>query len=107
KVETTGNPASVHLTPDRATINADSEDISIITVSVADAQSRVVPVASNMISFELTGPGKILGVGNGDPSCHEPDVFVAQQSFQTKAVEDWRWEKILIGNTTKTNLPEI
>ncbi len=26
--------------------------------------------------FELAGPGRILGVGNGDPSSHEPDVFV-------------------------------
>jgi beta-galactosidase len=25
------------------------------------------------VHFRLTGPGKIIGVGNGDPSCHETD----------------------------------
>ena len=75
KVETTGDPAAVQLAPDRAAINADGEDVSVFTVSVADAQGRIVPVATNLIHFELSGPGKILGVGNGDPSCHEPDVF--------------------------------
>ena len=74
KIETTGAPAAVQLTPDRASINADGEDLSIITVSVADAQGRVVPTAGNLVHFELSGPGKIIGVGNGDPSCHEPDI---------------------------------
>ena len=70
KVETTGQPAAVTLTPDRARIKADGEDVSVVTVAVTDAQGRVVPVASDKIQFSLTGPGKILGVGNGDPSSH-------------------------------------
>src|ERR1019366_8269076 len=78
KVETTGEPAAVQLMPGRPTINADGEDVSVFTVSVTDAQGRVVPVASNSVSFKLDGPGKIIGVGNGDPSCHEPDVFIPQ-----------------------------
>ena len=76
KVETTGAPAAVRLTPDRATINADGEDVSVITVSVADAQGHLVPNASNKVYFNLSGPGNIIGVGNGDPSSHEPDVFL-------------------------------
>ena len=76
KVETTGAPAAIQLTPDRSTINADGEDVSVFTVAVTDAQGRVVPVATDLIHFELSGPGKILGVGNGDPSCHEPDVYL-------------------------------
>ncbi|HNW40700.1 MAG TPA: hypothetical protein PKN08_02235, partial [Opitutaceae bacterium] len=32
-----------------------------------------VPTASDKIRFTLTGPAKLIGVGNGDPSCHEPD----------------------------------
>ncbi len=90
KVETTGAAAALKLTPDRASINADGEDLSIITVAVTDAAGRVVPVAADHVDFDLDGPGKIIGVGNGDPSCHEPDVYVAAQPGRTVALRDWR-----------------
>jgi len=106
KVETTGAPAAIQLTPDRSTINADGEDVSVFTVAAIDAQGRVVPVAVDLIRFELSGPGKIIGVGNGDPSCHEPDVYLPVLPSHSVAVNDgWRWEK-----TTRpwdANLPEF
>jgi len=92
KIETTGEPASVQLTPNRATINADGEDVSVITVSVTDAKGRVVPVAGNKINFAIEGAGKILGVGNGDPSSHEPDTFIGQPPVRDIAVNNWRWQ---------------
>jgi beta-galactosidase len=105
KVETTGAPAAVQLTPDRSAINADGEDVSVFTVAVTDAQGRVVPVAENMIHFELSGPGKILGVGNGDPSCHEPDVYLPVWTSESVAANDgWRWENI--SDPWKPSLPE-
>lgn len=36
----------------------------------------MVPTAANEITLTLSGPGKIIGVGNGDPSSHEPDQFL-------------------------------
>lgn len=80
--QTTGAPAFVDLTPDRNVIRADGEDLSIITVSVRDEPGRIVPTASNLVHFEIQGPGKIIGVGNGDPSCHEPDQYPAQSGWQ-------------------------
>ena len=71
--ETTDAPAQIKLVPDRASIVADAQDVSVITVSVLDSQNRVVPIANNEITFEIYGPGKIIGVGNGDPSSHETD----------------------------------
>jgi beta-galactosidase len=32
-----------------------------------------VPTANHLVKFELTGPGAIIGVGNGNPLCHEPE----------------------------------
>jgi len=90
KDETTGEPAAVQLTPDRATINADGEDVAVVTVAVLDAQGRTVPVAGNLVNFEITGPGKIIGVGNGDPSCHEADVDSAPSTGHALALEHWR-----------------
>jgi len=71
--ETTGAPAAIKLTSDRPAINADGEDVALITVAVLDSKNRIVPVADNEITFELTGHGKVIGVGNGDPSSHEAD----------------------------------
>ena len=71
--ETTAAPALIKLTPDRAAIDADGRDVSVITVAVLDAKNRIAPVADNEITFELYGPARIIGVGNGNPSSHEAD----------------------------------
>lgn len=54
----------------------------MVTVSALDAQGRFVPVAGNEVRFALSGPGKIIGVGNGDPSCHEPDKFPEKEPWK-------------------------
>ena len=105
KVETTGDAVQIQLTPDRKTINADGEDVAIFTVSALDAQGRPVPVAQNKINFSIEGNGRILGVGNGDPSCHEPDVFVPTAPARNLAVENWRWELAPIPKN-RSALPE-
>ncbi|MHB1023797.1 MAG: beta-galactosidase GalA [Acidobacteriaceae bacterium] len=81
KRETTGLPAAIILRPDRLTITADGHDISVVAVEVVDAQGRIVPTAANMIQFQVTGVGKVIGVGNGDPSCHEPDKASQRSAF--------------------------
>jgi beta-galactosidase len=73
KRETTGAPAKIVLRPDRPTIAADGEDVSNVEVQVVDAQGRIVPTAGHEITFTVSGAGRILGIGNGDPSCHESD----------------------------------
>lgn len=105
KVETIGASASVVLTPDRAVINADGEDLSMITVSVVDREGRVVPVAADKITFALEGRGRIIGVGNGDPSCHEPDVYFSKPILRTQSLGDWRWDNV--ADTYAANLPEV
>ena len=105
KVETTGDAVQIQLTPDRKTINADGEDVSVFTVSATDAQGRAVPVAQNKINFSVAGAGKILGVGNGDPSSHEPDTFIPNQPVRAIAVNDWRWQSVEVPNRARV-LPE-
>jgi beta-galactosidase len=79
KVQTSGAPAAIGMFADRSAINADGQDVSVITVQVNDAQGRFDATAGNEIAFAIEGSGKIIGVGNGDPSCHEPDVFLSGQ----------------------------
>lgn len=79
--ETTGAPASLVLHPDRAEINADGEDVAFCVVEVQDAQGRVVPITENDIAFKVSGPGAVIGTGNGDPTNHQPDPGANRRAF--------------------------
>jgi beta-galactosidase len=72
QVETTGAPSRLVLTPDRTTIKADGADVIVFAVSSVDSEGRHVSTANSLVNFKVTG-GRIIGVGNGDPSSHEPD----------------------------------
>lgn len=56
-------------------------------------RARGMPVAQDKVHFTLEGAGRIIGVGNGDPSCHEPDTFVLQMRTRTVALDTWRWQQ--------------
>jgi beta-galactosidase len=79
--ETTGAPARIVLTPDRARLSADGEDIAVVRVQIVDGAGRVVPTADTQVRFSVTGRGRILGVGNGDPSSHEADKAESRRAF--------------------------
>ncbi|MBC7721750.1 MAG: DUF4982 domain-containing protein, partial [Pedobacter sp.] len=73
KVETTTEPVSIELIPDRTTIVGDGWDAMPVTVRVLDAKGRPVQTSNLPIEFEVTGAGTIIGLGNGDANSHEPD----------------------------------
>jgi beta-galactosidase len=81
KRETTGPAASIRLTADRTEINADGEDIAMLKVEALDKEGRPVPIANNKIAFTLSGPAKLIGVGNGDPNCQESDKAPKRSLF--------------------------
>ncbi|WP_207513748.1 beta-galactosidase GalA [Longitalea luteola] len=93
KVETTGEPHEIILSPYKTTMLGDGKDIAVINISVADRQGREVPDAAHLIRFSLKGDArpddsvvraKIIGVGNGDPSSHEPDKYFVDSAWQRR-----------------------
>ena len=70
---TTGLGVALRLAAERTEIDADGEDVAILTVSVVDSQGRAVPTADVLVDFKVTGEGALIGVGNGDPNCQESD----------------------------------
>ena len=84
--ETAGPPAALRLSADRTRIAADGEDVSVITVEVVDAKGRPVPDADHLVRFEVAGPGRVIGVGNGDPTSHEPDRASRRRLFHGLAM---------------------
>lgn len=81
KVETSGEPAKIILVPDRDSIIADGMDAVPVRVEIRDANDRLCPLADNLIKFEINENGKIIGVGNGNPSSHEPDKAMDRKAF--------------------------
>jgi beta-galactosidase len=85
QVQTTGPAAQLRLTGNRTSLAGDGEDAAVVQVAVLDAQGRLVPTADNHVTFEIAG-GQILGVGNGDPTCHEPDRASDRSAFNGLAM---------------------
>jgi beta-galactosidase len=86
EVRTAEAPARIFLTPDRETIKADGSDLSFVTVRVVDKNGTLVPLADDLIKFELTGPGSIAGVDNGNQISHESFKANQRKAFHGMAL---------------------
>lgn len=95
--DTTGPAAKLVLRPSQSTVAADGEAVVMLAVEVQDAKGRTVPVTDNLVSFHLTGPAKIIGVGNGDPTDQSPD-----KGFSRKAFSGFCMALLQSGNTPGT-----
>ena len=73
KIETTEQASQVVIATDKTILYADGKDVTVINISILDEKGREVPTANNIITFTVSNNAKIIGVGNGDPSSHEPD----------------------------------
>ncbi len=82
EIVTAGPAVQVRLAADRSEIVADGRDVAHITVSILDAQGHLVPTADHLITFEIEGEGKIIGVDNGDPTSHEPFQASQRKAFR-------------------------
>lgn len=86
RVETAGPAVALKLSADRQQIKANGQDIAMIAVSAVDKAGRVVPIANDLVRFDVQGSAKIIGVGNGDPSSHESDKAPFRRLFNGYAM---------------------
>lgn len=86
EIHTAGASSQLALTADRTTIHADGKDLSFITVDILDEKGNFVPDAGNEITFTLEGPGKIVGLANGDPTNHESFKGNKHSAFNGKCL---------------------
>ncbi|WP_338838974.1 beta-galactosidase GalA [Flavobacterium ginsenosidimutans] len=71
--KTTGKPENIKLSLDKE--NVLKGNVSVVTVETTDKNGLHIPTANDEIMFSIKG-GKILGVGNGDPTSLESDQFI-------------------------------
>ena len=86
EVRTAEAPAKIVLVPDRQTIKADGTDLSFVTVKVVDKNGTLVPLADNLIKFDVTGQGAIAGVDNGNEISHESFKGSQRKAFHGMAL---------------------
>ncbi|MFB9080850.1 beta-galactosidase GalA [Flavobacterium procerum] len=70
---TTGKAENIKLKLDKE--NVLKGNVAVVTVEATDKNGLNVPTANDEITFSIKG-GKILGVGNGDPTSLESDQFI-------------------------------
>ncbi|MDG1803567.1 beta-galactosidase GalB [Flavicella sp.] len=85
-VKTTGKSNKVLLEADRNEIDSDGQDLSFVTVKIADRKGTMVPRTHNSVSYQISGPGEIIAVGNGDPTNHESFQVTTRKVFNGMAL---------------------
>ena len=85
-MKTTGPAAKLALQADRDKIRADGQDLSYITVTVADKSGLPVPRSKNHIQFQIEGPGEIVATDNGDATSFESFQAPERNAFNGLAL---------------------
>ncbi|MBC7888473.1 MAG: glycoside hydrolase family 2 protein [Ferruginibacter sp.] len=94
KVNTTKEAVAINMVSDRNVIAGNSTDVAIIAVEVKDKNGLHEPTADHEITFSVQGPGKIIAVGNGNPTSLEPDKYlegikvIKIENLKEKAVDN-------------------
>lgn len=86
ELNTSGKPSQIFLNADRKHIRSDGQDLSHITVQMVDENGIPVPDADQMLRFEISGNGKIIGLENGDLRRVEPPKVDAVKTYFGKAL---------------------
>lgn len=86
-------------------MKADGQDLSYITIELADASGVRNPKADNLVKFEIEGPGTIVGVGNANPVSFESNQQLQRKTWQGRCLvivkSDNKPGKILLKATTE------
>ncbi len=85
-LRTAGEPAELRLTCEGASLRADGQDLSFVTVEVLDGKGAPHPHAEHAVAFRLAGPGAIAAVGNADMMSEEPYQGTQRKLFNGKAL---------------------
>ncbi len=86
QLQTAKAATGLKLTADRKVIEADGNDLSYVTVEITDAAGTRLPTADQQLSFALTGPGRIVAVGNADPRSLESSVGNQRKAWRGRAL---------------------
>jgi beta-galactosidase len=82
ELRTAGQPAKIMLAADRNRLAPAWDDVAYVTATVVDANGVLVPNAGDLISFNITGPGRIAAVDSANNASHEPFQATERRAYQ-------------------------
>ena len=68
-----------------ASVDYAGEDLSFVTVDVADREGNLVPDADHLLTFSVKGPAQLVATDAGDPTSHVPFYSHELPAFAGKA----------------------
>lgn len=71
ELESAGKPTTIRLSADCRQLTHDWDDVAYVTVDILDVNGIECPWAEHLIDFEISGPGAIAAVDNGNRISHE------------------------------------
>lgn len=82
ELRTAGRPARVVLSTDLERLSPNWDDVAYVNATVVDARGVNVPDAADLITFKVSGPGRVVAVDSGDNSSHEPFQATERRAYQ-------------------------
>ena len=82
ELHTAGKPSRIMLSADRNSLTPLWDDVVYIAASVVDENGVLVPGASDLITFKLSGPGDVAAVDSGNNNSHESFQAMERNAYQ-------------------------
>ncbi|MFL5743463.1 MAG: sugar-binding domain-containing protein [Niastella sp.] len=86
QLKTAGKAVRIKLTADHATIQANGQDLSFVTVEITDGNGNIQPNADSRLLFSIKGPGVIAGVDNANLKDTDPYVSNKRTAWKGRAL---------------------
>ena len=82
KLQTAGEPTQLIVTSDKIKLKANKQDVAHIEVVIADKKGVLVYSANNKISYQISGPIRLLGMEDANASNTEDYKDSEQNAFK-------------------------
>lgn len=83
---TAGPARKIVLKPDTQLLKPDGSDVCHIEFYITDENGVTVPQQEALVSFYVSGPSRILAVGNGNPVNHEKEMDAEHNAWQGRGL---------------------
>ena len=83
-VSSFGDAAKICLEADKSVLHANGQDMAFITISMEDQDGHPVENANNRVRVTVDGPGRLVGLDNGDSTDVDPWKGTSRRLFSGK-----------------------